>query len=174
MKLSKQPIFFITTPDYCIGNVNICVESDRTYDIEFNQLAINKDMLDNFNLISMYANREERKAIDFLVGYMSAFEQRRGMKKYLNTNPILRILITDKTIQSNDKLTIDKHIIVTQHDLSHYYKHTDFNDVTIHMFNIDNRRINNAESITYKFLIDNKDIPYISRKLKERTKKIML
>jgi hypothetical protein len=170
MKLHKQPIFFITTTNYSIGNINICTQSDRTFDIPFNQLATNKHMLDTFKLISTYADREKQKAIDFLVGYINAFEPRKGMREYLRTNPMLRILITDKDIQNNMQSIIDKHIILTQHDLHRYHKHTHFSDVDINMFNIDNSKINKAESIIYKHLIDNPDIPYISKILKERNR----
>ncbi len=57
-----------------------------------------------------------------------------------------------------------KHIILTQDDLALNCKDVPFYDVNITMFpTVDRMELMRADTVTYKYVIDNPDIPYMSR-----------
>lgn len=94
----ESPTFLIVTENYAIGNTNVCVESRRTFDVSFNNLATNDELLTALNLVSMFVEKGREKAVKFFVGYMAAFEVREGLREYLETNPMIRLLVTDETV----------------------------------------------------------------------------
>jgi hypothetical protein len=60
------------------------------------------------------------------------------------------------------------HIILDQSDLALNCRQVPFNDVDIHMFpTVSGMDMLKAETVKYRYYIDNPDIPYMTRTLKE-------
>lgn len=76
-----------------IGFDEFCGQSDRTFDITFNNLARNKPLLQALNLESMYS--DTGRAISFFKAYLGAFYGDDGVQDKLGENPNIRILIQD-------------------------------------------------------------------------------
>ena len=96
---AKRILFMDTKAQVVVGFKGFCGTSDRVFDIPFNDLAKNEELLTTLNLVSMYADgtfRGEQYAIDFFVTYLSSFYSDEGVREQLETNPMIRILIQDK------------------------------------------------------------------------------
>jgi len=62
-----------------------------------------------------------------------------------------------------------KHILVDQYDLAKNCMHVPFDDVDMHMFpTVDRMTMARADKVVYRYYIDNPDIPYMTRTLKEK------
>lgn len=82
-----------------IGGDDFCNSSDRTFDIQFNDLAQHEELLTVLNLVSMYANGELRGkdyAIKFFIYYLASFYNDEGVENQLKNNPTLRILVQNE------------------------------------------------------------------------------
>ena len=95
----KRILYMDNKGGVLIGANDVCAKSDRTFDVQFNDLARNEALLDVLNLVSMYASGElrgEDYAVSFFVSYLGSFYNDEGIRQQLEANPILRILVQDE------------------------------------------------------------------------------
>lgn len=94
----KRILYMDNRGGVVIGGTDFCSESDRTFDIPFNELALHEELLNAINLVSLYASGEvrgDRYAIQFFVSYLGSFYNDEGVRQQLERNPTLRILVQD-------------------------------------------------------------------------------
>jgi hypothetical protein len=91
--------------EYSIWDLSEVDKSDRTIDINVNELAVNEKLLDLLKLESLYSNRPN--AVNFFCCYLSAFGKDNS-EKYdkLITNSILRILVVNEELLKEIKKVI--------------------------------------------------------------------
>lgn len=106
--METQDYFYIHMNDYFICDVGCCDASNRTIDIQFNDLASNEKLLDALKLESMYYKSKD----GWFAAYLSCFTKGDNSDKYnkLLKNPMIRILFfkdslleTVKNILNNSK-----------------------------------------------------------------------
>jgi hypothetical protein len=99
---NNSGLFYFISDTYCICDTTMCSASDRTFDISLFDLANNERLLNVLNLVYLKSSylipyTHESRAKWFYC-YLSAFshgnnEQEKCDK--MQTNPLVRILITD-------------------------------------------------------------------------------
>lgn len=104
--MEKQNFFyFISDGRYLISDLDFCSKSDRTFDIQFFDLANNAKLLNELCLYYIQGNygvtytHESRGK--WFAGYISAFgdeNKRRNKYKKCIKNPMVRLLITDEEL----------------------------------------------------------------------------
>ena len=98
-----NPYFLVNPRNYVIGMTGSMAKSERTFDINVNDMATNKELLQALKLVAIYADGAVDYAIRFFSFYLSSFT-RNGtdeVRKYLETNPVIRILVEQFDIKEN-------------------------------------------------------------------------
>jgi hypothetical protein len=96
----KSYIYF-NHSQFVIADIENCAQSERTFDVQFFDLANNEKVLNLLNLYYMQGNygvkyTHESRA-QWFAGYISAFntKQQTEMREKLITNPTVRLLVLD-------------------------------------------------------------------------------
>ena len=91
-------IYFKKGREYFISDIEFAAKTERTFDINVNDLATNEKLLHTLNLLALYADTES--AVTNFIGYLSALSNKEGVEEKLLTNPKIRICIEDvETLQ---------------------------------------------------------------------------
>lgn len=100
----RNYFYYIDKDAFLICDPENCSESDRTFDINFFDIANNEGLCNLLHLYYMQGNYGARYTYEsrakWFCGYMSAFSTKDSDEKYnkLLTNPVVRVLITDKKL----------------------------------------------------------------------------
>lgn len=97
-------IFLNYAERFIIGGIKFCSSSKRTITIKFNDLAVNRPLLDLICLPYLHL-KSDTEEIAWFGGYLSSFstEHHEQYRKYFLSNPELRILIMDKQLLNDIK-----------------------------------------------------------------------
>lgn len=96
----KNVFYLIKEGKYIIADLECVSKSERCIDFDFNNLAIDFDILDLLNLAYITKASEDEK-IEFFKHYLISFQdttefEYKERTEWLNTNPKIRLLITDE------------------------------------------------------------------------------
>jgi len=99
--------YFIEKGEYIISDLDCSSKSDRTFDISFNDFALDFDLLDLLNL-AYITKASQNEKIAFFIVYLLSFKnvsdtEYDEIKQWLETNPVIRVLIISKTLSSKIK-----------------------------------------------------------------------
>lgn len=104
--MEKINFIYYKDEGFVIADLDFCEKSERTFDIRFNELANNENLLQKLNLVSMYCNSKD--GTKWFANYLSAFNTQNGMYEKLKQNPLLRILVLNDALLSEVKLILGK------------------------------------------------------------------
>lgn len=98
-------MIYMATPEYALGSERSISKSERTIDIQLEDLAMNRKLVAG---LGIYAGRDDdsvTKQIEHLKNYLTSFNIEKKQSKLIEMAkfPVVRILITDTALQA--KLT---------------------------------------------------------------------
>lgn len=95
-------MIYMATPEYTLGSERSISKSERTIDIQLEALAMNRKLVAG---LGIYAGRDDdsvTKQIQHLKNYLISFNIEKKQSKLIEMSkfPVIRILVTDATLQS--------------------------------------------------------------------------
>jgi hypothetical protein len=88
--------YFVDKDNWLLCEIDACTVSERTFDIGFSALAMNRKLLRLLNLCYL----ESKQSVEWFAGYLSAFSNKdyEAMFDRFLEDPVLRLLVMDNDL----------------------------------------------------------------------------